>query len=99
MGEPSLRISVAPRQTVMPPKVTMKGGTLKKVTALPCRYPTRVPTAVAAASATTQPEGESIPSAFMTKAPDMPANASSEPTARSTPAVKMTKVMPTAMMP
>ena len=77
----------------------MNGGTLKKVTALPCKYPTSVPTAAAVASATNQPRKECAPSACITKAPDMPANASSEPTARSTPAVKMTKVMPTAMMP
>ena len=43
IGEPSPTTSVAPRQTVMPPRVTTNGGTFSLVVAKPCTHPQITP--------------------------------------------------------
>ena len=94
----------------MPPSVTTNGGTLSLVIASPCSQPQAVPMAQAASSASGQPQpcaSASVPTAKRLSSPPLatdrrhpsPASATTEPTDRSMPRVRMTKVMPIASRP
>ena len=76
------------------PKVTTNGVTLPMVITTPLIVPMNAPNnSVAATTATTgQPRCSKL-------AQTTPVSARIDPTDRSIPAVKMTNVMPTAMMP
>jgi hypothetical protein len=91
---------------VIPPRVTMNGGRRRRVTPRPCRKPIAVPIARQIPSPISQlmpPQafGSTVVklSPLITYAAVMAHTARMEPTERSIPAVRMTKVIPTAMIP
>src|ERR1700730_18651018 len=109
IGEPSPTTKVAPRQTVIPPRVTTKGGTFSRVIASPCNQPQINPTPVATTKATNQAQppkaigssgtARESPVPLRTAAPLIAEKARIAPTDRSIPAGRITRVIPTAMTP
>ena len=93
----------------MPPSVTTKGGTLSLVMARPCSQPQAVPIgaggeqrqgpALARASVSVPTAKRLSSPPLATMAAPRPASATTEPTDRSMPRVRMTKVMPIASRP
>ncbi len=98
--------SARPRKADMPPMVAMKGGILKRVMTSPCNNPPTSPTSEATRIAPPTPMPVVSPAPAASNVPPlyryaatMPASARSEPTDRSMPPVRMTKVIPTAISP
>ena len=86
-----------PRYAVSVPSVTIRGLTPAQAMITPLSAPPSRPIATGSrnASATLTAEGS-----FWAKTPEnMPATASSDPTERSIPAVRMVKVIPMAIIP
>jgi len=77
------------------PSVTTKGAILPLVINTPFIKPIPPPTRIAATEAMNTP----IPLFFIKPAAIIPDKAKMEPTERSMPPVRMTKVIPTAIMP
>ena len=109
IGPPPAKSSAAPRNTDMPPSVTTNGGTLSRVMAIPCTKPAehadrdrreRGEVPAVARGVLPLADGEAVgQAALRNRRRDEPGQASSEPTDRSMPAVRMTKVMPIASRP
>ena len=109
IGPPPANSSAAPRNTDMPPSVTTKGGTLSRVIAEPWMKPPARPTRDRgerrevpgiAEGVLALADGEAVGEAALGDGGgDEAGQASSEPTERSMPAVRMTKVMPIASRP
>src|SRR3990172_9098960 len=93
IGRPSVYTSVSPRAIVRVASVAMNGATLPYATAMPLTAPNPVPTASPASNATA-----SGAPPFNTPASTAPAMARTEPTDRSIPPVRITNVMPAAMI-
>src|SRR5207302_4979103 len=93
IGRPPVYTSVAPRAIVSIARVTMNGATRPLATARPFTTPNPAP----AASPARRLNANGTPP-FSAPAMIAPARASSEPTDRSIPAVRMTKVIPAAMI-
>src|SRR3569833_2192205 len=91
--------SVAPRQADNPPNVVMNGGTLRPVVICPCMKPAAAPNPTAVHKANNHDGCKSSPASSTNQAAPIAANPSTDPTARSTPAEMITKVMPTATIP
>src|SRR4051794_6997982 len=87
--------SARPRATWRPASVTMKASRRKRVEIAPCMQPNRAPQVMTNSTVGTSPQ----PQVVMIVAVSTLHRLSSAPTDRSIPAVMMTKVMPTAMMP
>src|SRR3972149_2122155 len=97
MGRPSVTTNAAPRQIVIRASVTMNGVMRNFVTKMPAAPPVNTPNINPAP----MPSGYAImgeKSSFNTTVVTTPANATTEPTERSIPAVRMTNVIPTAMI-
>ena len=87
IGMPSLKMKVRPRATLNMPSVTTNDGKPRRATMAPLTMPSASPTPNPASSATPKPS----PLPPVTKlAATMPDTASSEPTDRSMPLVRMT---------
>ena len=86
--------SARPRATCKPASVTMNGSSRKRVEMTPCAAPNAAPQAT-----TNSRVGMRLQPLVMIVAVSTLERLSSAPTERSMPAVMMTKVMPTAMMP
>ena len=84
---------VTPRRAVMVTRVAMKACTLPLAMMRPLTPPSRAP--APRVRGTTSQIGSSMATMVAARAPH---RASTEPTDRSMPAVRMTSVMPTAMM-
>ena len=110
IGPPPAKSSAAPRNTDMPPSVTTKGGTFSRVIASPLqeaadqadgdrRERGEIPgdSCIASCPSPTVKRFDRPP--FDTAAATSPAMASSDPTERSMPAVRITNVMPIASRP
>ena len=87
--------SARPRATCRPASVTMNGSSRKRVEMTPCMAPNAAPQATTNRTVGMRPQ----PAVVMIVAVSTLDRLSSAPTERSMPAVMMTKVMPTAMMP
>ena len=87
--------SARPRATCRPASVTMNGSSRKRVEMTPCMAPKAAPQATTKRTVGISPQ----PAVVMIVAVSTLERLSSAPTERSMPAVMMTKVMPTAMMP
>jgi hypothetical protein len=109
IGPPAANSNAAPRNADMPPSVTTNGGTFSLVIARPCSSPPATPTPIAARAARYHgllAANSAVPTVNRLESPPLdtaaaarPAKATSEPIERSIPAVKMTKVIPTASRP
>src|SRR5476649_739966 len=93
IGLPLVYTMVPPRSSSIMTSVAMNACTLPLATIIPVTAPTAVPTANAAATATS-----AFTSSPTTDAATAPVSARSEPTDRSIPDVRITSVMPTAIM-
>src|ERR1041385_1887830 len=97
MGLPSVYMKAAPRTIVMSASVTMKGVILNLVMKTPAMEPESTPASnphtIAAENARAGGSGD-----FNTLGATTPLNATSAPTERSIPAVRITNVIPTAMI-
>src|ERR1700677_4456413 len=87
--------SASPRATCRPASVTMNGSSRNRVEIEPWRAPKAAPTARTASSVGSRPQ----PTLTIIVAVNTLDRLSNAPTERSMPAVMMTKVMPTEMMP
>ena len=87
--------SARPRATCRPASVTMNGSRRKRVEMTPCSAPKAAPQTTTNSRVGIRPQ----PAVVMIVAVSTLDRLSSAPTDRSMPAVMMTKVMPTAMMP
>lgn len=95
-GIPSLAMKVRPRATLNMPSVATNGGTRSRATSAPLTMPRPSPAPTPSAIATSGLPGFAP---VTSDAPRMPHTASSEPTDRSMPPVRITKVWPMARMP
>src|SRR5579872_1720008 len=84
-----------PRATCKPAKVTMNGSRRNRVEMIPCAAPKAAPQTMTKSSV----GARSQPAVVMIVAVSTLDSESSAPTERSMPAVMITKVMPTAMIP
>lgn len=96
MVELSLTTRAAPAAMLSMPSVTMKDGIFQRVEIQPLRKPQAAPVAMQASSAKVIATAGDRLSSIMTVAPTTVQSASTEPTERSMPPVRMTKVMPAA---
>ena len=87
--------SARPRATCSPASVTMNGSSRKRVEMTPWTAPKAAPQATTKSTVGMSPQ----PAVVMIVAVSTLERLRSAPTERSMPAVMMTKVMPTAMMP
>src|SRR5471030_1206076 len=93
MGLPLVYTMVTPRSSSIITSVAINACTLPLATITPVTAPTPAPTASAAATATS-----AFTSSPTTEAATAPERASSEPTDKSIPDVRITSVIPTAIM-
>ncbi|CSB45377.1 Uncharacterised protein [Vibrio cholerae] len=93
IGRPSVYTIVTPRSRVIVTNVAIKACTLPLAMMMPLIAPSAAPASKAVGTATRT--GTSIATKVAAKAPH---SANTEPTLKSIPAVKMTKVIPTAMI-
>src|SRR5712691_4659516 len=92
IGRPAVKTRAPPRAMLIMPRVAMKAGRRPLVISMPFTRPQVPPTAMPAAMAA--PVGQPARNAA---ASTTPASASSEPTERSMPPERITKVIPTAI--
>src|SRR5215831_19204785 len=94
----SVTSSAAPRAIFSIPSVTIKEGTLQKLETKPFTKPQIMPTKTHTATAAAIAAGTGSNSLLSTKPATIAHNAMTDPTDKSIPPIKITKVIPVAMM-
>src|SRR6516162_3747835 len=94
----SVTSSAAPRAILSIPSVTIKEGTLQKLETKPLIKPQIMPTTTLTATAAVIAAGTGSNSLFSTKPATIAHNAMTDPTDKSIPPIRITKVIPVAMM-
>src|SRR5260370_10463667 len=94
----SVTSRAAPRATFNMPRVTMKEGTLQKLTINPFMNPQPIPTAILVKTASVIATGTGSDSTFRTSPATIALKANTEPTERSIPPIKITNVIPIAII-
>ncbi len=94
----SVYCSAAPRATFIMPRVMMKDGTRQRSETSPLTSPQTMPTSTDTSTASSTATGVGIPWAVSSGPETTAHSAITEPTDRSIPPTRMTKVIPTASM-